>query len=200
MTFLVDYKLTSYLPHDWLWDISGHGSFSCRRLGKRITRVWQTEHVNCVVPAKPAFLILNDIRCIKFFLSQFQHTICIWLILQTFLTSSPFCGFDFSLHLTGEINGSYLFWNPQWGLRDVASQLNEGHPSGIGGALEVTKQLSGKDRENLGKNGKKGENRQKKTCLVSWSLGSQFHRKLADWQDNLACSRWRWKMRHAMQQ
>ena len=37
-----------------------------------------------------------------------------------------FCGLDFSLHVTGEINGSYLFWNPQWGLRDVASQLNEG--------------------------------------------------------------------------
>ena len=65
MTFLVDYKLTSYLPHDWLWDISGHGTFSCRRLGKRITRVWQTEHVNCVVPAKTSLLltILNDIKC-----------------------------------------------------------------------------------------------------------------------------------------
>lgn len=64
--------------------------------------------------------------------------------------------------MTGEINGSYLFWNPQWGLRDVASQLNEGHPCVRdnlqsrrgGGALEVTKQLSGKDRENLGKKGR----------------------------------------------
>ncbi|CAL1163946.1 unnamed protein product [Cladocopium goreaui] len=33
----------------------------------------------------------------------------------------------------GEINGGYLFWNPQWGLRDVASQLSEGQS----GLLEV---------------------------------------------------------------
>lgn len=36
----------------------------------------------------------------------------------------------------GEINGSYLFWNPQWGLRDVASKLSEGSS----GLLEVKMQ------------------------------------------------------------
>ena len=33
----------------------------------------------------------------------------------------------------GEINGSHLLWNPQWGLRDVFSKLSESET----GLLEV---------------------------------------------------------------